>query len=148
MKRILISICAATLLSTGGFSQTAPLYYESFDNVARVRLEEKDLDSHNNRVLSGPVYSRGIKGMALDLSDDVVDRVPAVLDSSLTPDYNKDFAFSVWIKTKPGARQGTPIIGNKRNYDWPEQPRQEPGTSTSAMARNSTSTTLPSRGRG
>ena len=118
MKRILISICAATLLSTGGFSQTAPLYYESFDNVARVRLEEKDLDSHNNRVLSGPVYSRGIKGMALDLSDDVVDRVPAVLDSSLTPDYNKDFAFSVWIKTKPGARQGTPIIGNKRNYDF------------------------------
>ncbi|MBR4756260.1 MAG: endonuclease/exonuclease/phosphatase family protein [Bacteroidales bacterium] len=118
MKKSLIPVITVFISGIVGFAQTAPVYYNSFDDVKGPRMTEEAFGSHNNKFLFGPAYSQGIKGMALDLSDEVVARIPSVVDSALTPDYSKDFAFSVWIKTKPGARQGTPIIGNKRNFDF------------------------------
>ena len=125
MKKTICLISSLLLAGMTATAQTSPLYYNSFDDAATGRLSEETIDKHNNKFLFGPEYAKGIKGLSLDMSEDAVTRVPAVVDSALTPDYRKSFAFSVWIKTKPGARQGTPIIGNKRNYDFMPQAHTE-----------------------
>ncbi len=61
-------------------------------------------------------FCRGLQGNALDLTDEVANRIPVILDKSQTPDYTQSFSFSIWIQTKPGARQGTPIMTNKKVY--------------------------------
>ena len=62
-------------------------------------------------------FSTGVKDLALDLSEDAMHRRPWVLDSisARKIDLNKSFSVQVWVKTKPGARQGTPIMGNKKH---------------------------------
>ena len=61
-------------------------------------------------------FCRGLQGNALDLTDEVANRIPVILDKSQTPDYTQSFSFSIWIQTKPGARQSTPIMTNKKVY--------------------------------
>ncbi|GAB3655904.1 hypothetical protein GCM10028791_27370 [Echinicola sediminis] len=69
--------------------------------------------------LQKPQWAEGISGLALDLSMNAVLRKPLVLDSIETPDYtvHTDLSVQVWIKTIPGAPQGTPIVGNKKDGD-------------------------------
>lgn len=64
--------------------------------------------------LQEPAYAKGIKGMALDLSEDAILRSPLKLEAMDIPSYGKSSSFSiqVWVKTKPGAIMGTPIAGN------------------------------------
>ena len=64
--------------------------------------------------LQTPQYSTGIKGKALDLSEDAILRTPLRLDSSFAFDYLKagSWSIQVWVKTKSGAILGTPIAGN------------------------------------
>lgn len=59
-------------------------------------------------------YAEGIKGMALDLSDDAILRSPLKLKDVKVPDYNASTSFSiqVWVRTKRDATMGTPIAGN------------------------------------
>ena len=64
-------------------------------------------------------FSEGLKDYALDLSENAMYRRPWILDTLLAKKINTDGSFSVqvWVKTIPGATQGTPIIGNKKSDD-------------------------------
>lgn len=64
-----------------------------------------------------PTFSEGIVGKALDLTSDVPIRIPIVLEKAETPLYDKNFSIDLWVKTKPNARQGTPIATNKKRND-------------------------------
>ncbi|MCD7937029.1 MAG: endonuclease/exonuclease/phosphatase family protein [Tannerellaceae bacterium] len=61
-----------------------------------------------------PVFSSGLNGLALDLTEDVEVRIPVWLTSQEIPSYERSFSFVVWIRTKPGARQGTPVMSNRK----------------------------------
>lgn len=82
-----------------------------FDNVKRLHASHGTL-----RAADTISYCPGLRGNALDLTDEVANRIPVTLAKAETPDYTKSFSFSVWVQTKPGARQGTPIIANKKPY--------------------------------
>lgn len=59
---------------------------------------------------------KGVKGKALDLSDNVPLRVPEALEINDQLKFGVDNSFSiqVWIQTKINAPQGTPIMSNKK----------------------------------
>ncbi len=119
MRRRLLSIAGLFLFLCGIAAQKGNvLLYKSFDdeivNFDSITIKVKQ--SGINRDAFMPAYSSGIKGLALDLTDDVPVRIPVWLDKKETPDYSKSFSLGVWVQTKPGARQGTAILGNKKNY--------------------------------
>ncbi len=62
---------------------------------------------------------KGIKGLALDLTDDIPVRVPKILEENNALSYGADDSFSMqlWIQTKKNAQQGTPIMSNKKWND-------------------------------
>ncbi len=66
-------------------------------------------------------YSRqfvpGLSGAALDLSKDAPLRSPVRLSTKGVVSFGETDSFSlqVWVRTHPGARQGTPIGGNKKS---------------------------------
>jgi exonuclease III len=62
-------------------------------------------------------FVTGVRGRALDLSKNAALRMPLKLKQELEPDYSGQQSLSVeiWVKTLPGAVQGTPIAGNKKN---------------------------------
>ena len=64
--------------------------------------------------LQEPEFVKGIKGMALDLSENAILRSPLKLDSISSPGFDESFSitFQAWVKTIPGAIMGTPIAGN------------------------------------
>lgn len=91
-------------------------------NTSPISIDEMeacvDTSEYNHAGYSSTFASAGLKGRALDLTDDVEVRIPVFLNKETTPDYGKSFSISVWVKTKPGARQGTAIMGNKKNADF------------------------------
>lgn len=90
----------------------------TFDNpVVDFTHIDRMQGSHNiHRAADTISFCPGLSGHALDLTDEVANRIPVRLDAAMTPDYGKSFTYSVWVQTKPGARQGTPILANKRPY--------------------------------
>ncbi|NND09331.1 MAG: hypothetical protein HKN87_23405 [Saprospiraceae bacterium] len=65
--------------------------------------------------LMKPQFTSGITDYALDLSSDAMLRRPWIVDSLSIQsiDFAQSFSIQLFVKTKPGARQGTPIAGNK-----------------------------------
>ena len=119
MIRKLVSLVGAFLSIIEINAQKNDLIlHKTFDNeiVCFDSIDIKIKHSGISRDVFMPVYSQGIKGLALDLSEDVPIRIPQRLAPEETPDYSKSFSFGVWIQTKPDARQGTAIMGNKKNY--------------------------------
>ncbi len=97
--------------------QTPSLYID-FDTPTR-NIQERDIDKAEAIYkvdLLQPKYTQGLKGRALDLSADAPLRMPMRIDSILALDYDENTSFSiqVWIKTKPNAAMGTPVMGNKK----------------------------------
>ena len=115
MKRLLFSLVILFSLSLGYlFAQNPTLYYDFEPSSSGLIIGPV---SKNEAVyvvdLQEPHFAEGIKGVALDLSED------AFLRSSLKPKdvkvltYSKSssFAIQVWIKTTPDTAMGTPIAG-------------------------------------
>lgn len=92
--------------------------HKSFDNesISFDSVEIRVSKSKISRDCFMPTYCTGVRGKALDLTDDIAVRTPVWVEKEETPDYSKNFSFSVWVQTKPGAYQGTAILGNKKNY--------------------------------
>lgn len=117
MKKLLFSLIILFSLSLDFLSvaQNPSLYYD-FEPSSYGLIKEPV--SKNEAVyvvdLQEPHFTEGIKGMALDLSEDAVLRSPLKLKNVKVPIYDKSssFAIQVWIKTKPEASMGTHIAGN------------------------------------
>lgn len=115
----LLFICVCSFLS-GMAQPVGRVMYKNFDR------EELDFGKVRQNVDSSeyihaaftPVYSAGLFGKALDLTDEVAVRMPVRLEKTECPSYDKSFTVNVWVKTKPGAQQGTAILGNKKNKDF------------------------------
>lgn len=126
--RFIVAALAATMLATSAFAarRTKGAVNEPAGCITHLTFDKSPVDfdlvdrmqSSNSIARAADTYtvSPGLKGNALDLTDMVANRIPFVLDSASTPDYDKSFAFSIWVQTKPGARQGTPIMTNKKYY--------------------------------
>jgi endonuclease/exonuclease/phosphatase family metal-dependent hydrolase len=94
-----------------------PVYYCGFESSSVTEI--KNITQKEEAVyvtdLQEPQFSLGIKGKALDLSDDAIIRTPLKIINGKKYTYNKksSFSFQIWIRTKPGAIMGTPIAGNQ-----------------------------------
>ena len=64
--------------------------------------------------LQQPEYSKGISGMALNLSEQAAMRSPVIIEDVSVDMYDQStsFSFQIWVKTMPGALMGTPVAGN------------------------------------
>lgn len=111
------------MLCPAAFAQGGAFYHNDFDTPS-VRSFDNPSE-HCQKALVQDTYCTGISGKALDLSSDSPVRRPVMLRPADCPDYSKSFSFSAWIKTKPGARQGTPVMGNKKNFDFLPQTHKE-----------------------
>src|SRR5690625_4566822 len=62
---------------------------------------------------------KGIKGLALDLTDNVPIRVPKILDENDLLDFveHESFSIQLWLKTKKNAPKGNAIMSNKKWKD-------------------------------
>lgn len=91
--------------------------HKSFENekIDLTKIQNDLINSEYAHIGFTPTFTKGLKGLALDLTSDVPVRIPVVLDKSQIPAYDKNFAVELWVKTKPAARQGTPIMSNKKN---------------------------------
>ena len=69
--------------------------------------------------LQRPQWVAGVSGKALDLSEKAALRMPVVLNGDEIPNYNDkhDLSVCIWVKTIKKARQGTPVVGNKKDGD-------------------------------
>ena len=77
------------------------------------------VDARMKSELQQPQFVEGLRGKALDLSAHAALRQPLILADSQLFSYGPEHSFSVicWVKTLPGARQGTPIMGNKKAHE-------------------------------
>jgi len=106
------------LFSVGINSYSQPVIYLDFKeglikpNKEIITPEE----AHYKSDLQLSEFTQGLNDLALDLSENAALRKPWILDSTLLPECNEKSSFSVqiWVKTLPNARQGTPVIGNKK----------------------------------
>lgn len=126
MKRaiVLLSLICLSVCASAKDRKTAPaatdpalVYSNSFETPAH-NPDTSVFNTHSLRYRFPSVLSEGISGKALDLTDDTPVRVPVILTEEETPDYSKNFSFSVWVQTKKDARQGTAVMGSKKNYDF------------------------------
>ena len=113
-------------------SAQKPFLYKSFDDekVNHTEIKKQLAESEYAHIGFTSTFSPGLKGNALNLTSDVGVRIPVALDSTNVPSYDKSFAISIWIQTKPGAQQGTTIISNKKK-DEPKGKGWIIGTHTS-----------------
>lgn len=99
------------------YSQTPSLYidFDRATNWPQDRTINKEEAVYMVDLLQ-PKYTEGLKGRALDLSADAALRMPMQIDSTAALNYAEKASFSVqvWIKTKPNAAMGTPVMGNKK----------------------------------
>lgn len=110
---------AAIMLMIGGWSGAtgATDIHLNFDDGVISRFDPPKLDgsSHERVALQTNSFCAGIgAGRALDLSSRAPARIP--LQLTATPDYGDSFSVVFYVKTLPGAPQGTAIAGNCR-YD-------------------------------
>ncbi len=98
-----------------------PVYYQSFDQPDSVFNKSFDaiIQSEGLQLVFNPSYCAGLEGRALDLTEHVAFRVPLCLEKNVCPAYDSQTSFTLqlWVQTEPGARQGTPIMSNKKSGD-------------------------------
>ncbi len=122
--RLWLSLMIGLGLAAPMNGQTPNLYID-FDTPTR-KINERDIDKAEAVYmvdLLQPKYAKGLQGRALDLSADASLRMPMRVDSTMALDYDENASFStqVWIKTKPNAAMGTPVMGNKKAEALAEQ---------------------------
>ena len=116
-----LAILWICFLSVGPVRAQTPLVHLTFSEGDKAR--NKEVITPNQALYSLDLmrqnFTVGIKDYALDLSENAMYRRPWVLDSLITSKIHTDSSFSVqvWVRTLPGALQGTPIIGNKKSDD-------------------------------
>lgn len=95
--------------------------YFSFDHPDTTFYKGLDAvrQSGSLQLVFNPSYCDGIKGMALDLTENVPVRIPLCLEKKQHPVYDQETSFSIqlWIRTLPGAEQGTAVMANKKGND-------------------------------
>lgn len=94
------------------------VYYQSFDRIPEAEIRRSAEAAHRSPsyfLVHTSTYSKGLAGNALDLTDEVAFRIPLSLEASDCPAFgeNDSFSLQVWVRTKPGAPQGTPILTNQ-----------------------------------
>ena len=115
--------CALAQKETDGL-----VYYQSFDNmkIDKEKVKERLANSITYQTIFQPAHSEGLRGKALDLTENVPFRIPLCLTEQECPSYDENGSFSiqVWVSTLPGAQQGTPIMSNKRTgtTTWTDLP--------------------------
>ncbi len=89
----------------------------TFDNVSVDfdQIKTELVESEYAHAGFTSTYCEGLRGKALDLTSDVAVRIPVIIPANKVPAYNKSFSMGIWVKTKPGARQGTVIMSNKKS---------------------------------
>ncbi|SIR31850.1 endonuclease/exonuclease/phosphatase family protein [Maribacter ulvicola] len=95
-------------------------FYTSFDEDMESFYSKTALnDAVYITQLQRPQFIEGVKGKALDLSENAVLRMPLAIDSLKNLNYGQDksLTVSIWVKTVKNAKQGTVIIGNKKEND-------------------------------
>lgn len=114
-----ICILFVSFVITGFVHAQDKVLHKNFDQeLVDFKKVRSDLaESEYSHIGFTPTYSKGIKGLALDLTATVPVRIPIVLDKSETPAYDQSFAIGLWVRTQANARQGTPIMSNKKNKD-------------------------------
>ena len=119
INSLLILLCIFT--SSAQIKQD-PILYINFDESQNAEVQKAV--NEISTTLSGlrtfvPERCKGIRGLALDLTDDVPVRVPRILEENedLNYDANNSFSIQLWIQTKKNAQQGTPIVSNKKWND-------------------------------
>lgn len=93
-----------------GFDTNLETYYPKTSNTEVVYVTQQQR----------PQFIKGLLGNALDLSENAALRMPLVVDSLSTPNYDNNVSLTVkiWVKTIEDAKQGTVIIGNKDEEDF------------------------------
>jgi exonuclease III len=122
MRRMIWLVLFLTL---GMVKAQQPVLYLEFEPTMADQIK-KTVASEKAKTMMDiypPSFAMGVKGMALDLSEDAPIRATLKLDTGTYPSYSSknDFSFQIWIKTKAGAAMGTPIAGNF-NPDEPKKP--------------------------
>lgn len=129
MTRSIWLIINCLLLSLLTFPQSltgqAPFIHLSFSegDQARNKPVIQPEEAHYTIDLMRQQFAPGLNDYCLDLSEFAMYRRPWILDSLMAGQIQTDSSFSVqvWIKTVPGAAQGTPVIGNKKS-EAPAEP--------------------------
>lgn len=118
MKKRCITLLIVSFI-IGLIHAQEPFIHKSFDSnsVDFSKVRENLSEAEDSRLAFVPTYSKGLKGLCLDLTSDVAVRLPIALGASETLPYDKSFAIELWVKTKKNARQGTPIMSNKKVED-------------------------------
>ena len=110
----LITLCSNIVAQSPGQGLA---YYQSFDNPQPEAIRMAEIatrDSSSLFLVHTSSYSEGLKGKALDLTDEVAYRIPLSLTAKDCPSFDdgRSFSLQVWVKTKPDAPLGTPIMTN------------------------------------
>ncbi|WP_183576084.1 LamG-like jellyroll fold domain-containing protein [Mucilaginibacter sp. X5P1] len=119
MKLRRVFIIAALLTYQNCASAQTPVYYLNFDDFTfKETIIPKD-KAYYGVDLQQSQYAKGLSGKALDLSANAILRRPVKLDRGTLRGFDEKTSFSVqiWVKTLPNAKQGTPIMGNKKADD-------------------------------
>lgn len=122
MKTSFITLLLFYFASAWAQTGVSPVFYRSFDESHDTQLQEAInavTTSTFRQSTFAIAYCKGLKGMAMDLTDDVPVRVPEILDKAACPGYGADesFTIQIWVQTKKSAVQGTPIASNKKSGD-------------------------------
>lgn len=113
MKNIYLLIFPIFFFITSNAQE--PVYYLNFDEKSfNEVLTPKDSAVYTVDIQQSQ-FTKGLTGKALNLSANAALRRPVKVDKGAFPEFNEKNSFSVqiWIKTLPGAKMGTPIMGNK-----------------------------------
>lgn len=110
----LITLCSNIVAQSPGQGLA---YYQSFDDPQPEAIRMAEIatrDSSSLFLVHTSSYSEGLKGKALDLTDEVAYRIPLSLTAKDCPSFDdgRSFSLQVWVKTKPDAPLGTPIMTN------------------------------------
>lgn len=101
--------------------QEGLVYYQPFDRIPQTEIRRAGTATRQSPsyfLVHTSTYSEGLAGNALDLTDEVAFRIPLSLEASDCPSFgeNDSFSLQVWVQTKPGAPQGTPIWTNQATH--------------------------------
>ncbi|MBS0029745.1 endonuclease/exonuclease/phosphatase family protein [Chitinophaga hostae] len=117
MKQIkkMMLLLAGMVCGAGAVAQQ-PVYTLDFDGSNFKEPVTPEAEAVYKVDLQRSQFTKGISGYALDLSADAALRRPVKLMRNELPSFKENTSFSVqiWLRTKPGALMGTPVIGNKK----------------------------------